>query len=111
MMHFTAFAAASEAQRLAEAGGLNLQDLGRLVRYTDSLTEGPGAVMVRGNTEELTPDDSTYESMLRIRDEGERDLTQALDAAQRHSIDAPLATAALEYLADGLGVPHRSSGQ
>jgi 3-hydroxyisobutyrate dehydrogenase-like beta-hydroxyacid dehydrogenase len=107
MMNFTTFAAVSEAQRLAEASGLNLQDLGKLVRYTDSLTEGPGAVIIRGNTEELTPEDPNYESMLRTRDEGEHDLAQALDLARSHSIDVPLAAAALEHLATGLGVPHR----
>lgn len=107
MMHFTSFAAVSEAQRLAEASGLNLQDLGKLVRYTDSITEGPGAVIVRENTQELTPEDSNYESMLRIRNEGEHDLAEALELAKSYSIDVPLAAAALEHLADGLGLPRR----
>lgn len=111
MMHFTTFAAVAEAQRLAEASGLKIQDLGRLVRHTDALTGGPGAVMIRENTEYLTPDDSAYESMLQIRDQGEHDLAQALELAQSQSVDAPLARAALEDLANGLGVPHRGRKQ
>ena len=107
MLHFTSFAAVAEAQRLAEASGLNLQDLGRLVRHTDSLTGGPGAVIIRDKTGELTPEDDIYESMSGIRIEGEHDLAQTLELARSYSIDVPLAAAALENLASGLGVPNR----
>jgi hypothetical protein len=37
------------------------------VRHTDSLTGGPGAVIVRDSTEELAPEDDSFESMLGIR--------------------------------------------
>ena len=36
MLHFISFTAACEAQKLAEAAGLNLQDLGKVVRHTDA---------------------------------------------------------------------------
>ncbi len=42
LMHFVAFTAATEAQRLAEAAGLDLTELGRVVRHTDAITGGPG---------------------------------------------------------------------
>src|SRR5690606_28326537 len=38
MMHFAAFTAATEAQRLAEAAGLDLVALGDVVRHTDAIT-------------------------------------------------------------------------
>ena len=54
MLTFTSYAAACEAMRLAEAAGLDLQALGRVVRHTDALTGGPGAIMVREDMKELT---------------------------------------------------------
>ena len=41
LMHFVAFTAATEAQRLAEAAGLDLVELGKVVRHTDAITGGP----------------------------------------------------------------------
>ena len=55
MLTFTGFAAACEALQLAEKAGLDLQQLGRVVRHTDALTMGPGAIMIRDNTHELEP--------------------------------------------------------
>jgi 3-hydroxyisobutyrate dehydrogenase-like beta-hydroxyacid dehydrogenase len=39
LLHFVAFTAATEAQRLAEAAGLDLVALGDVVRHTDSLAD------------------------------------------------------------------------
>ncbi len=55
MLTFTSYAAACEAMKLAEAAGLDLQALGRVVRHTDALTGGPGAIMVRDNMNDLEP--------------------------------------------------------
>ena len=57
MMHFVAFTAATEAQRLAEAAGLDLVELGDVVRHTDAITGGPGAIMHRDTTAPLAEDD------------------------------------------------------
>ena len=57
LMHFTAFTAATEAQRLAEAAGLDLVELGDVVRHTDAVTGGPGAIMLRDTTAPLAEDD------------------------------------------------------
>ena len=47
LLHFVSFTAVTEAQRLAEAAGLDLVALGEVVRHTDAITGGPGAIMHR----------------------------------------------------------------
>lgn len=106
MLTFTSYAAACEAMKLAEAAGLDLQALGRVVRHTDALTGGPGAVMVREDMKELEPDDFLYQPFLHTRGLGEKDLTLALALGDAVSVDLPLAQLAYERLAAGLGVPH-----
>ncbi len=107
MLTFTAFAAACEAMSLAEAAGLDLQALGRVVRHTDSLTGGPGAIMVRDNMHELDPGHWLYDTFTHTRILGEKDLSLAVALGDSVDIDLPLAQIALRNLADGLGVPHR----
>lgn len=107
MLTFTAFASACEAMALAEAAGLDLQALGRVVRHTDALTGGPGAIMVRDNTHELEPGHWLYDTFTHTRGLGEKDLTLALKLGESVGIDLPLANVALRSLAGGLGVPHR----
>ena len=83
MLTFTSYAAACEAMRLAEAAGLDLQALGRVVRHTDALTGGPGAIMVREDMKELTPDHWLYDAFTHTRGLGEKDLSLALALATR----------------------------
>ena len=106
MLTFTSYAAACEAMKLAEAAGLDLQALGRVVRYTDALTGGPGAIMVRENMKDLEPDNFLYQPFLHTRGLGEKDLSLALALGEAVSVDLPLAREAYERLAAGLGVPH-----
>ena len=47
LVHFVSFTAVTEAQRLAAASGLDLRALGEVVRHTDAITGGPGAIMHR----------------------------------------------------------------
>lgn len=107
MLSFTAFAAACEAMNLAEAAGLDLQALGRVVRHTDALTGGPGAIMVRDNMHELEPGHWLHDTFTHTRTLGEKDLSLALELGEAVGVDLPLASVALRNLADGLGVPHR----
>ena len=107
MMHFVAYTAAGEAQRLADACGVDLTQLGAIVRHTDSVTGGPGAIMFRGSVDELYPGDDFYDILVHTRTLGEKDLTLALDLAAEVGVDAPLAQLALRDLAASLGVPHR----
>lgn len=106
MLTFTSYAAACEAMKLAEAAGLDLQALGRVVRHTDALTGGPGAIMVREDTKDLDPDNFLYQPFLHTRGLGEKDLSLALALGESVSVDLPMAELALQRLAAGLGVPH-----
>jgi 3-hydroxyisobutyrate dehydrogenase-like beta-hydroxyacid dehydrogenase len=107
MLTFTGFAAACEAMRLAERSGLDLQALGRVVRHTDALTMGPGAIMIRDNTHEIDPGHWLYDTFTHTRGLGEKDLNLALALGDSLDVDLPLARIALRNLAAGLGVPHR----
>jgi len=106
MLTFTSYVAACEAMKLAEAAGLDLQALGRVVRHTDALTSGPGAIMVREDMKTLEPDNFLYQPFLHTRGLGEKDLSLALALGEAVSVDLPLARLAYERLAAGLGVPH-----
>ena len=106
MLTFTAFAAAGEAMRLAEAAGIDLQALGRVVRHTDALTGGPGAIMIRDNMGDLDPGHWLYDTFTHTRGLGEKDLKLALALGDSVDVDLPLAQIAVRTLAAGLGVPH-----
>ncbi len=109
MLTFVGYAAACEAMKLAEASGINLQQLGRVVRHTDALTTGPGAIMVRDDMSTITPDNFLHESFTHARGLGEKDLSLALALGEETGVDLPLAEIALQNLAAGLGVPHTMS--
>jgi len=109
MLTFISYAAACEAMKLAEASGINLQQLGRVVRHTDAQSGGPGAVVVRENMAPLEPDDFLYGPLAHAAVLGEKDLTLALALGEMVGVDLPLAEIALKNLADGLGVPHPAS--
>lgn len=109
MLTFTSFAAAAEAMTLAEAAGLDLQALGRVVRHTDALTGGAGAIMVRDNTHKLEPGHWLHDTFTHTRGLGEKDLSLALALGESIDVDLPLAEVALRNLAAGLGVPHEQS--
>ncbi|OBG30174.1 NAD(P)-dependent oxidoreductase [Mycobacterium sp. 852002-51057_SCH5723018] len=106
MLTFTSYVAACEAMKLADAAGLDLQALGRVVRHTDALTGGPGAIMVRDDMKDLEPDHFLYQPFLHTRGLGEKDLSLALALGEAVAVDLPLAEVALQRLAAGLGVPH-----
>lgn len=104
LMHFVAFTAATEAQRLAEAAGLDLVELGHIVRHTDAITGGPGAIMHRGSTAPLAEDDFWHGVFSHVADLGEKDLGFATELATDMGVDVPLARLALERLRPGLGL-------
>jgi 3-hydroxyisobutyrate dehydrogenase-like beta-hydroxyacid dehydrogenase len=109
MLHFISFTAACEASKLAEAAGVNLQDLGKVVRHSDAQSGGAGAIMFRDDMKPLEPDHFLYEPFLHTRGLGEKDLSLALALGETLGIDLPLAEVALKNLAAGLGVPHSAS--
>jgi 3-hydroxyisobutyrate dehydrogenase-like beta-hydroxyacid dehydrogenase len=109
MLHFISFTAACEASKLAEAAGVNLQDLGKVVRHSDAQSGGAGAIMFRDDMKPLEPDHFLYEPFLHTRGLGEKDLSLALALGETLGIDLPLAEVALKNLAAGLGMPHSAS--
>jgi len=109
LLHFIAYTGAGEAQRLAEAAGLDLRKLARVVRHSDSVTGGPGAIMLRDTTAELTPGDEWFDILSHTRDLGEKDLTLALELADALGVDLPLGRLARRDFAASLGVPHPPS--
>lgn len=104
MMHFIAYTGAGEAQRLAEAAGLDLRKLARVVRHSDAVTGGPGAIMLRDTTAPLAPGDEWFDVLSHTRDLGEKDLTLALELADGLGLDLPLARQALADFGTSLGV-------
>lgn len=106
MLTFIGFAAACEAQKLAEASGIDLQKLGRVVRHSDAQSGGPGAIMARDDTKPLAPDHFLYNMFVHTRGLAEKDLSLALGLGSAVGVDLPLAELALANIAAGLGVPH-----
>ena len=104
LLHFVAFTAATEAQRLAEAAGLDLVALGNVVRQTDAITGGPGAIMHRATTKPIERGDFWHGVFDHVRRLGEKDLGFAIALADELGVDVPLARQALERLGPGLGL-------
>lgn len=104
LLHFISFAATAEASRLAEAAGIDIAKLGRVVRHTDAITGGAGAVMLRDTTAPIDPDDFWHSIFTHVRGLGEKDLSLALGLADRLDVDLPLGTIALRDLGTGFGV-------
>ena len=111
LLHFAAFTAAAEAQRLAEAAGVDLRKLGRVVRHSDAVTGGPGAIMLRPTTAPLDTDDPLREILEHVRALGEKDLSLALDLGAELGVDLPMARLALGSFAAGLGLPPGEPGR
>lgn len=105
LVTFAAYAAVGEALHLAEASGINLAMLGEVVRHSDRVTGGPGAVMLRTSASSLAPTDNLHAMFHHTRSLGEKDLQLALDLGSRLGVDLPFARLALGTLGVALGVP------
>jgi 3-hydroxyisobutyrate dehydrogenase-like beta-hydroxyacid dehydrogenase len=106
LLHFVAFTAAAEAQRLAEAAGIDLRKLARIVRHSDAVTGGPGSIMLRPDTAPVPASDPLRQILEHVRALGEKDLTMALQLGADLGVALPLGEFALRHFAAGLGVPH-----
>src|SRR3546814_9491727 len=102
-MHFIPYTGATEAQRLAEAAGLDLLKLGQVVRHSDAVTGGAGAIMVRPTAAPLNPDDGLYDIFCHTRSLAEKDLELAIELAAGLDVELPLGHLALERFAAGIG--------
>lgn len=104
LLHFISFAAAGEALRLAEAAGIDLRELGNVVRHTDAITGGAGSIMLRDTTAPLPSDDGLYGIFAHARDLGEKDLALAAELGAKLGVDLPLVRLARRHLSVALGV-------
>ncbi len=105
LLTFAGFAVAAEASRLAEAAGVDVRKLAAVVRHSDAITGGPGAIMVRASTAELDATDDLRPIFEHTRTLGEKDLTLALAMGEALGLDLPFAALARRTLAADLGVP------
>ncbi|QYG92170.1 NAD(P)-dependent oxidoreductase [Iamia sp. SCSIO 61187] len=104
LVTFASFAAVGEALRLAEATGVDLVGLGDVVRHSDAVTGGAGAIMLRDVTAPLAADDGLrpiFEHTLAL---GSKDLDLALALAADAGLDLPVTAAARRGLATALGL-------
>lgn len=108
LLTFAGFAVAGEAQRLAEAAGVDLAKLAAVVRHSDAVTGGVSAVMVRPSTAALAAADGLRPVFEHTRALGEKDLDLALGLAAELGVETPMARLARASLAAALGVPHDS---
>ncbi|MBV9872285.1 MAG: NAD(P)-dependent oxidoreductase [Frankiaceae bacterium] len=109
LITFVGYAAAHEAERLAAAAGLDVSKLGAVVRHSDAITGGAGAVMLRSSTAPYGPEDGLRSIFEHTRELGEKDLSLAVALGDSLDIDLPLSTLALSRLAEALGVPHEET--
>jgi len=105
LVTFVSYAAVGEALRLAEIAGVDLALLGEVVRHSDRITGGPGAIAIRRTTEPLADGDPLRPIFTHTRELGEKDLHLALALGEELHVDLPLAAMALEHLGAALGVP------
>ena len=105
IVHYVAYTGAMEAQRLAEAAGLDLRKLARIVRHSDGVTGGPSAIMVRDRTADLAPDDPFHDIFVHTRDLAEKDLDLALELAGQLGTALPLTQLTRSEMASAMGVP------
>lgn len=77
LFHFISFTAAAEASRLAEAAGVDVTKLGKVVRHTGAITGGAGAIILRDTTAPVPEGDFWYSVFEHVRGLGEKDLSLA----------------------------------
>ncbi|MEO9224301.1 MAG: NAD(P)-dependent oxidoreductase [Acidimicrobiales bacterium] len=109
LLTFVGYTAAAEAQRLAEAAGLDLAKLARVVRHSDSLTGGPGSIMLRETTAPMAPDDPWYAILDHTRILGEKDLSLAVAMGDDLGVELPMGRYAQTAFAAGLGLAAKLS--
>jgi len=109
LITFAAYSAVGEALRLAEASGVDVAQLGEVVRHSDRVTGGPGAIMLRDTAAPLAATDGLHDIFVHTRELGEKDLRLALDLGADLGLDLPFAELALASLGTALGVPHPST--
>ena len=106
LITYAGFVAAAEAQRLAEAAGIDLRKLAAVVKQSDSVTGGASSVMIRRTTDPFAADDGLRPFFVHARELGEKDLSLAIAMGEELGVDTPVARYALEHIGVAVGVPH-----
>ena len=109
LITYAGFVAAAEAQRLAEAAGIDLRKLAAVVKLSDSITGGASATMIRETTAPLPPDDFLRPIFEHASALGEKDLSLAIAMGEDLGVETPVARHALTHIAAAVGVPHEES--
>jgi 3-hydroxyisobutyrate dehydrogenase-like beta-hydroxyacid dehydrogenase len=104
LVHYVSLAAVGEASRLAEAAGIDPAVLGQVVRHSESVTGGPGAMMWRDTAEPMAEDDPWRAVFARLWAVGARDLHHAVELASELGVETPLAELSLRELLPALGL-------
>jgi 3-hydroxyisobutyrate dehydrogenase len=111
LITFASFAAAGEAQRLAAAADLDLGLLGEVVRHSDRVTGGPGAVMLRPTAEQMADDDGLRPIFEHTASLGGKDLELAARLGHELGVDTPFAELASDWLRAALGLDPPPGGE
>ena len=106
LITFASYAAVGEALALAEAAGVDVAKLGDVVRHSDRITGGPGAVMLRRSAAPLADGDGLKAIFEHTRALGEKDLDLALALGEDLGVRLPITAQARTDLGAALGVPH-----
>ena len=104
LITFASYVAVGEAVRLAEAAGVDLVQLGEVVRHSDQVTGGPGAIMIRPTGAPLGADDGLRPIFAHTHELGAKDLRLALALGEEVDVDLPVAKLTLSELASALGL-------
>lgn len=102
LLHFVSFAAAGEAERLAEAVGIDPGALGRVVRHSDAVTGGAGSIMIRDTATPLPEGDPLRPPFEHALTLGLKDLGLAIQMGEENDVDVPFARLASQLLGRAL---------
>ena len=104
LVTFASYVATQEASRLAEAAGLDVARLGDVVRHSDKVTGGPGAVMLRQSAGPMSSDDGLRPIFGHTATLGNKDLDLAIQKGAELGVPTPISVEARALLSSALGL-------
>ena len=104
LVTFASYVATQEASRLAEAAGLDVARLGDVVRHSDKVTGGPGAVMLRQSAGPMLSDDGLRPIFGHTATLGNKDLDLAIQMGAELGVPTPISVEARALLSSALGL-------
>ena len=105
LITYAGFVAAAEAQRLAEAAGIDLRKLAAVVRQSDSVTGGVSSIMIRQSTAPFADGDGLKPYFEHARDLAVKDLSLAVAMGEQLGVETPVGRYALDHIGTAIGVP------